>query len=124
LAVKIMVGLVALIMGASAFNWLIDPGGAAQSLGMPLLDGLGRSTQIGDFSAFFVGVTLFCLLGIIRGQNQWLYAAAIILGLAAIMRTLAWLVHGAPFAPLPIGVEVVSTILLLVSARLLARAES
>ena len=116
---KVLAGIVALLMALTAVSWLVDPAGAAQSLGMPLLDGVGRSTQIGDFSAFFVAVTTFCVLGIIKQQPTWIYSAAILLGLAAVMRTFAWAVHGAAFATAPIGVEVVTTTLLLISARLM-----
>ena len=76
MAAKILAGLVALLMGITAVGWLTDPASAAEGLGMPLLDGIGRSTQVGDFSAFFVGVTTFCVLGILRSQPIWLLSAA------------------------------------------------
>ena len=119
---RILAGLVGLLMGVTALGWLTDPASAAQGLGMPLLDGIGRSTQIGDFSAFFIGITIFCVLGIVKQQSTWLISAAIILGLAAIMRTLAWAVHGAAFATVPITVEIVTTALLIVSAILMNKA--
>ena len=121
---RILAGLVGLLMGVTALGWLTDPASAAQSLGMPLLEGIGRSTQIGDFSAFFIGITIFCVLGIVKQQSPWIISAAIILGLAAIMRTLAWAVHGAAFATVPITVEVVTTVLLIVSAILMNKAAS
>ena len=37
------------------------------------------------------------------------------------MRSLAWAVHGAPFAAALIGVEIVTTVMLLVSAQLMRR---
>ncbi len=118
---KILAGLVGLVVAISALNWLINPQGAAQSLGMPLLDGVGRSTQVGDFTAFFASLAVFCLLGILRTQATWLYAAATILGLAACVRTFAWLVHGADLAAVPIALEVIMTAMLLVSAKLMQR---
>lgn len=121
MAAKVMAGLVALLMGITAVGWLTDPASAAEGLGMPLLDGVGRSTQVGDFSAFFVGVTTFCVLGILRNQPVWLLSAAIILGLAAVMRTFAWLIHGAAFATAPIVVEVVTAALLIGAAYLMNR---
>lgn len=121
---RILAGLVGLLMGVTALGWLTDPASAAQGLGMPLLEGIGRSTQIGDFSAFFIGITIFCVLGIVKQQSPWIISAAIILGLAAIMRTLAWAVHGAAFATVPITVEVVTTVLLIVSAILMNKAAS
>ena len=119
MAAKILAGLVALLMGINAVGWLVDPAGAAEGLGMPLLDGIGRSSQVGDFSAFFVGVTVFCILGILRNQAIWLLSAAIILGLAALLRSLAWLVHGADFALVFIVVEAVMTAMLLLAVYLM-----
>lgn len=121
MAAKVLAGIVALLMALTAVGWLVDPASAAESLGMPLLDGIGRSTQVGDFSAFFIAITAFCLLGILKAQPTWLYSAAILLGLAALMRSFAWAVHGAAFAAVPIAVEVVCTAALLVSARLMAK---
>ena len=118
---RILAGLVALMMSISAFGWLVNPADAAAGLGMPYLEGLARSTQVGDFSAFFVGVTVFCIVGIVYQSSTWVRAAAIILALAALFRTAAWAVHGAELATLFIAVELVMAILLVVSAVLMDR---
>jgi len=120
---RVLAGLVALLMGISAVRWLVDPAGAAEGLGMSLLDGFGRSTQVGDISAFFVGVTIFCVLGIIKQQAIWLFSAATLLGLAAVLRTLAWAAHGADFATSAIVAEVVMTVLLVVSSIIMNKAK-
>ena len=78
--------------------WWLQPATAAEMLGASLLDGTGRSTQIGDFSSFFFSVTLFCFLGAYLKQAQWLISGAIILGSAVLFRSLAWIAHGADFA--------------------------
>ena len=121
---KIPAAIVALAMGISAVNWLVNPAGAAQSLGMALLQDLGLSSQVGDFSAFFVGTTVFCLLGLIRNNPTWLYSAALMLGLAAVFRTTAWLFHGATLASALIAVEIVLAGLVLLSARLMAKPQT
>ena len=121
---KIPAAIVALAMGISAINWLVNPAAAAQSLGMPLLQDLGLSSQVGDFSAFFVGTTVFCLLGLIRNNPTWLYSAALMLGLAAVFRTTAWLFHGATLASALIAVEIVLAGLVLLSARLMAKPQT
>ncbi len=85
---------------------------------MPLLDGLGRSTQVGDMASFFLTLGTMSLLGAIRSNPVWLYGGAMLLGGAASMRTLAWLLHDAAFAGIFIGVEVVSAgVLLFVASR-------
>jgi hypothetical protein len=45
----------------NSFGFALDLGKTAMSLGMPLLDGLARSTQIGDIGAFFLPVTKYVL---------------------------------------------------------------
>ena len=77
------------LMGMNAIGWLTRPEETAKGLGMPLLEGVGRSTQIGDLGALFVGTTILIFWGAIRSQVQWLYSAALFLGCAAVIRTIA-----------------------------------
>lgn len=93
-------------------GWLLAPARSAAGLGMPLLDGLARSTQIGDMSIFFLMAGLTILLGSRPGSAKMLYFPAALIGGAAITRTLAWLLHGADFAALFISVEVATGLLL------------
>ena len=111
-AIQIFVALPGVLMGIQAIGWLVDPKGAAEGLGMPLLDGVARSTQIGDMTAFFVGLCGMVLLGAIRKNATWLAAAAIMLGGAAIFRTTAWMFHGADLATQFIVPELVLTAIL------------
>src|SRR4051794_3327650 len=97
-------------------GWLIVPGRAAAGLGMPLLDGLGRSTQVGDFAVFFLVLGVSILAGAGPGHGRRLYFPAALLGTAAACRTLAWAVHGAAFATTFILVEIVACILLVTAA--------
>ena len=115
-AIKTVTLLPAILLGLVGLRWLIDPAGAAGELGMPLLDGLGRSTQIGDLTSFFITSSVLIFLGVFTGKREWLYAPAVLLGLTAIFRILAWAVHGAAFATAAIAVEVVSTAILLFAA--------
>ena len=93
-------------------GWLLLPARAAEGLGMPLLDGLGRSTQIGDFAAFFLVGGIAMLLGSRPGRARWLRFPAALIGGAAVTRSLAWLLHGADFAALFITVEIGTFVLL------------
>lgn len=121
---RILSGLVGLLMLAITFGWITDPASAAASLGMPLMDGIGRSTQIGDFTAFFAAVAGFSLYGAWKESPHWARSAAIILLLAAIFRTISWLMHGAVFATQQIIVEVVLTSMLLFAASRWSKANS
>ena len=110
-------GIIGLFMLLSAFNWLIDPTGAAEGLAMSLLDGEGGNTQIGDFTSFFFTAGLMSIIGAYRNEHIWLYTTISLLGSAAIFRISAGIFHGTEFLISAIIFELVSSILLLISAR-------
>lgn len=97
------------LQGAS---WLVAPARTAEGLGMSLLDGIGRSTQIGDFAAFFLLAGVTMLAGLRRGQARLLFVPAGLFASAAAGRTIAWAIHGAGFAAMFIAVELGATALL------------
>ncbi|MBI1814035.1 MAG: hypothetical protein HYR72_03575 [Deltaproteobacteria bacterium] len=110
-----------IVMGAGftlqGVGWLVVPGRAAATLGMPALDGLARSTQFGDFAAFFMTLGVSILVGTRRGHARVLHFPAGFLGSAALCRTMAWAVHGAAFATAFIVVEIVASLFLLAATR-------
>ena len=109
-----VLGLLFVILG---LRWLIDPQAAAATLGMALSDGVGRSSQIGDFGAFFFTGGLWVLLGAWRKAPIFLYVSATTLGVAALFRLLAWAVQDAALTVDMIAVEVVIAVILLVAAK-------
>ena len=104
---RVLAGLVGLLMGLQAVNWLLDPTAAAASLGMNLLDGMGRSTQVGDFTAFFVCCSGFALWAAWKRSASFAAASAALLFGAAVFRTFAWIAHGAELATNFIVIEIV-----------------
>ena len=114
---RTLVTLLGVGFALQGIGWLAVPERAAAGLGMAVLDGVGRSTQFGDFAAFFLTAGVTMVIGARPGLGQLLYVPAGLLGSAAMGRTLAWAWHGAAFAPLFIAVEVASCVLLLVVAR-------
>ena len=109
-------GIIGVFMLLSAFNWLIDPSGAAEGLAMSLLEGEGGNTQIGDFTSFFFTAGLMSIIGAYRNEHIWLYSTISLLGSAAIFRISAGIFHGAEFLTSAIIFEILSSILLLISA--------
>jgi hypothetical protein len=113
--------IVTILMGVGfalqGVGWLVAPDRAAATLGMPVLDGLARSTQFGDFAAFFLTLGLSILAGSAPGRARLLYFPAALLASAAFGRVVAWAVHGAAFATTFILVEIVGSLLLLAAAR-------
>jgi len=84
---------------------------------MSLLDGVARSTQIGDLSALFLTAGATILVGALPGRARLLYVPMGLFGVAALARTLAWVLHGAAFAAGFISLELALAALLLVAAR-------
>ena len=93
-----------LLMG---LRWIIDPSSAAASLSMPLLDGAGLSTQIGNLGSFFITISAMTLIGVIKQKRHWLYAPSMLLLVAALYRVLSTVLHGAAFALPPIAIEII-----------------
>ena len=119
----VLVALPAIMFGVVGLRFMIDPAGAAGFLGMPLLDGIGLSSQIGDGGGLFLGTALMIFFGLLSKDETWFKAPALVMLIVAIYRVLAWLVHDAPLAIDMIAVEVVVAVLLMLAAsRLSSRA--
>jgi hypothetical protein len=114
---RLLVTLVGVFFALQGIGWLADPARAAAGLGMPLLDGLARSTQIGDLAAFFLTGGATMVVGARPGRARLLLVPAGMLGAAAVARTLAWALHGAALAATFIAIEVAVAVLLLAAAR-------
>lgn len=114
---RIATTLLGVFFALQGLIWIASPERAAEGLGMPLLDGLGRSTQVGDFAAFFLVAGATMVLGARPGNARLLRVPAGMLGVAAIVRTLSWALHGADFAAAFIAIEVAAAALLLTAAR-------
>ena len=105
---RIVAGLLGLFFLIQGVNWLVAPASAASGVGMTLLRGLARSTQIGDLSGFFLCLGGFSLYGACLVRPTWLRAAGCLVGVVALTRTIAWAFHEAPFAGLFIAIELIA----------------
>ena len=104
---RIVAGLVGILFFLNGLQWIISPANVAESSGMPLLEGVGLSTQIGDLGSFFITVGAMTLIGAITTTRHWFYAPSMLLLVAALYRTLSTILYGAPFVMSAILVEVV-----------------
>ena len=109
---RIIAGLIGALMATTAAGWLLDPETAAGSLGMSYMDGIGRSTLVGEISAFFVFLVVMCIAGAVTRVGHYLRSAGLLLLLTAVFRTTAWALHGAEFATIFIVFEIVMAVLL------------
>ena len=103
---RIVAGLVGILFFLNGLQWIISPANVAESLGMPLLEGVGLSTQIGDLGSFFITVGAMTFIGAITTIRHWFYAPSMLLLVAALYRTLSTLLYGAPFVMSAIVIEV------------------
>ena len=86
-----LAGLGSLIIGAM---WWYQPETAAGLLGASLLDGTGRTAQIGDSAAFTIGVGVLLLWGAARQRAVFILIGGCLVGLVAPGRILSATLHG------------------------------
>ena len=114
-----MVLIPAIIFVVTGIRWLVAPAEVAPSFGLTLSEGIGLSSQVGDLASFFITLGSCMLIALITELRSWYYPPMMLLAIAAIGRTIAWLLHDATLAVSQIMVEVtVALILLLASRRL------
>ena len=97
-------GLGALTIGAI---WWLQPETAAGLLGASLLDGTGRSTQIGDSGAFFIGVGVLLLWGAVKQRAIFVLIGGCLVGLVAPGRILSATLHNGAVTTPEVVVECV-----------------
>ena len=114
----VLSGLGLLVFG---LGWWVHPGPAAEMLGATLLEGTGRTAQIGDTGAFFVGAGMMLAWGAIRGQASVLLAGGLLVGLVVPGRVASAMYHGGSWTPDEIVAECVITSLALTTAKLIQR---
>ena len=91
---RIMTALSGLGLLLVGIIWWLQPATAAEILGASLLNGTGRSTQIGDSGAFFIGVGGLLALGAIRNQAALVMSGGVLVGLVIPGRVLSAATHG------------------------------
>lgn len=123
LVLKILVTVLSVLFIVNGVRWLVAPAGIAPMFGLELADGVGLSSQVGDMAGFFLTLGACALIGMISGKRIWFYPAIMLLGITAIGRVVAFLVHDATLATDMIGIEVIAAIIFLVASRKLASPE-
>ena len=118
---RIMTALSGLGLLLVGIIWWLQPATAAEMLGASLLDGTGRSTQIGDSGAFFVGAGGLLALGAIRNQAALVLSGGLLVGLVIPGRILSATIHGGAWTPDEIAGECIILGLALFSAAVIRR---
>ena len=118
---RIMTALSGLGLLLVGIIWWLQPATAAEMLGASLLDGTGRSTQIGDSGAFFVGAGGLLALGAIRNQAALVLSGGLLVGLVIPGRILSATIHGGAWTPDEIAGECIILGLALFTAAVIRR---
>ena len=109
-------GILGLVLAIIALRWILSPEDSANSLGMILLDGAGRNTQIRDFTALFASTSIFCFLSIATKQFQWIFSSGIVFTLIALIGVLASQLHDAPLSYSSLMAEIIFAVMAFTSA--------
>ena len=110
---SIVLGVVLLII---AIRWIVSPEISANSLGMELLEGTGRNTQIRDFTAIFLSTSIFCFISALTKQYQWIFSSGLIFLIIASVSILASSMHDAPLTYSSMIAEILFAVLAFTAA--------
>lgn len=109
-------GILGVVLAIIALRWILSPEDSANSLGMVLLDGAGRNTQIRDFTALFASTSIFCFISITTRQYQWIFSSGIVFSLIALISVLASQIHDAPLTYSSLIAEIIFAVMAFASA--------
>ena len=115
--IKIIAAVPGIPMLVNALMFILQPKTVTADLGMPLLEGVGLSTQLADLGAFFTFSALLIFYGVLKSNGEYLRIVALLLGLTAILRAVAWVVNDAALASTLIGAEILLVVWLWISAK-------
>lgn len=119
LALKIVVGLFAVLFLFMGVGFMFDPAGNAAGLALSPLGEHGLNTLRGDMGGLFIGSTLLLTLGILQRKSEWLLAVAMLMAVIALGRLVGFVLDGNPSSATltAFGFEVVITVVLLFTSR-------
>ena len=112
-----MVLIPAILFVVTGIRWLVAPAEVAASFGLTLAEGIGLSSQSGDFSSFVITLGSCMLIALIIERRSWYYPPMMLLAITAIGRIIAWLLHDATLAVSQIMIEVTVALILLLASR-------
>jgi hypothetical protein len=115
--IKIIAAVPGIPMLVNALMFILQPKTVTADLGMPLLEGVGLSTQLADLGAFFTFSALLIFYGVLKSNGEYLRIVALLLGLTAILRAVAWVINDAALASTLIGAEILLVVWLWISAK-------
>ncbi|MCZ6643726.1 MAG: DUF4345 family protein [Gammaproteobacteria bacterium] len=123
IALKIVVGIIALLLFFLGLGAVIEPTVSATQFGLTPNDIVGLSTLRSDLGGMFITGGVLLVLGIVRGQTLWFLAVALLMGLIALGRLVGFAVDGFDQRLLmPFLFEIVFVVVLVLAHRQLSTA--
>jgi hypothetical protein len=83
---------------------------------MTYLEGLGRNTQIRDFTAMFMGTSVMCFFSLVSKQYQWIFSVGLIYLIVAITSIYASFFFDATIATSSLVAEIIFATMAFISA--------
>lgn len=115
---RALIGLVGLFNIVVGLGFLLAPAKLAAAFFLDPVGSQGLATLRADFPGFFIGASVFALVGAWTGQSRPLLVPILMLGLAFFGRIVSILLDGmAPTAAQPMLVEAVMLTILLLGWR-------
>ncbi len=96
IAIKVVVGLIALLLLVMGFNLMFDPADSALGFNVTPIGIDGLSTLRADLGGMFLASAVLLVLGLVQQKAQWFYAVAILMGLIALGRLIGFVLDGGP----------------------------
>ncbi|MCK8061698.1 MULTISPECIES: DUF4345 family protein [unclassified Fusibacter] len=107
-------GILFLFLG---FQWLVAPEDAAAALMMPLLNGAGLNSQIGDIGGLFLGMGLLVMGAVTTKKSDLLLSVSVLLSCIATYRLISFALCDATLIVQMFVVETVIAIWYLVASK-------
>ncbi len=120
---RLLIGLVGLFNIAVGLGFLVYPAKLGAAFFLTPVGSQGLATLRADFPGFFIGASIFALIGAWRAQATPLFVPIVMLGLAIFGRFVSLAIDGVgPEAIPPMIVEAIMLTLLLTGVRVFGRA--
>ncbi|MDH3641800.1 MAG: DUF4345 family protein [Gammaproteobacteria bacterium] len=95
IAIKIVVGLMALLFTLMGLNLMFNPESAPVQFGIEAAGMHGLSTLRGDLGGMFLGAAVMLGWGVLRGRTTLFLAVAVLMGAIAFGRIIGFVADGA-----------------------------
>ena len=113
IAIKIIVGLMALLFTLMGLNLMFNPESALVQFGVEAAGMHGLSTLRGDLGGMFLGAAVMLGWGVLRGRTTLFLAVAVLMGAIAFGRVIGFVADGANGQVImPFVVELVMVVVL------------